>query len=44
MELFPRKPRTILDELTDLENMMPDYADELLKVSKFIRRNVWGAD
>lgn len=42
MELFPRKPRTILDELTDLENMMPDYADELLKVSKFIRRNVWG--
>lgn len=42
MELFPRKPRTILDELTDLENMMPNYEDELLNVSKFIRRNVWG--
>lgn len=41
MELFPRKPRTILDELTDLENMMPTYKEELLKVSKFIRRNVW---
>ena len=42
MELFPQKPRTILEELTDLENMMPAYKDELLKVSKFIRRNIWG--
>lgn len=42
MELFPRRPSTILDELTKLENMMPAYKEELFKVSKFIRRNVWG--
>ena len=38
MELFPRRPSTILDELTKLENMMPAYKEELFKVSKFIRR------
>ncbi len=42
MELFPRKPRTILDELTLLEKMMPSYKAEMLKVSKFIRNKVWG--
>lgn len=42
VELFPRRPSTILDELTKLENMMPAYKEELFKVSKFIRRNVWG--
>lgn len=42
MELFPRKPKTILDELTLLEKMMPSYKAELLKVSKFIRNKIWG--
>ena len=42
MELFPKQPQTILDELTTLENMMPSYRAELINVSKFIRNKIWG--
>ena len=42
VELFPRQPRTILDELTTLESMMPSYKAELISVSKFIRNRIWG--
>ena len=42
MELFPKQPQAILDELTTLENMMPSYRAELINVSKFIRNKIWG--